>query len=787
MKRIIYILSCLFILLQPGYSQAIGTWETLLSYYNTVKVAESNNYVYAVAKGANAKSGEEEEGGSLFSYGKEDNSIKFYSRQDGISDQQIKLIRYNPDVNTLLIVYANGNIDLLDDKGFYNLPYLLNSSSIKVKTINDIYFHKEYAYLPGSFGIMVVNMKKKEITDTYKLSHKIYSVCIKNNELYAVTDEGEVIKGALTDNLLDNNNWKNHPTNIDAKGTIRQIILFQNTLCYRLEKKGIYYQKEDGTISPIVEDAAILSMKVENEKLIPFTSDKAYIYSSFTSKDIVNTGTINDISSLKDKNTYWIAAGKESLKGIKKDDNQYGVIFEDTLTANKGPKRNLCAYMTVNNGRLFVAGGDRWNNRYDNYGTFMLYEQNKWFNFDENLIAQKSGIKFMDITSIAIDPKDKDHYFVSTWGEGVYEFKNKEYVQLYNYKNSPLTSVYPGNPNFIRIEGLCFDKNNNLWMTNSSITTGGIKVMTPDGTWYAFGNELNDIGLIDKILITSKGRKWVNVPRVGESKKEVGIYVLDDNGTLDDPSDDTERYYNTFINIVDKKNIPTNSFYSMAEDKSGNIFIGTGNGLIICPSSVVNNIPKNETIEASRVVRLDDNGVPIGYFLDGEKINAIAVDGGNRKWIGTESSGIFLVNEDASETIENFTTDNSPILSNKIRSIAIDPVSGKVYIGTANGIISYQSNATEGSESYSDVYAYPNPVRPEDRDQVTIAGLMEDSNVKITDLSGNIIYQGKSNGGQLTWNCRNHSGKRVATGVYLVFAATPESKESVVTKIMVVK
>lgn len=785
MKRISCILFCLFVLYQQGYSQAIGSWEALLSYYKTIKVAEGNNHVYAVAKGSqNNSKDDEKDGGALFSYGKEDNSIKFYNRQDGISDQQITLIRYNAEINTLLIVYSNGNLDLLDDKGFYNIPHLLNSSSIKVKTINDIYFYKEYAYLSGNFGIMVVNLKKKEITDTYKLNKTILSSCIKSNELYAVTDKGLIIKGILSDNLLDINNWKTHPVDISINDTVRQIALFQNALCFRLKDKGVYYQKEDATVNTIIEDATINNMKVENDKLIPFSTNKAYICSSLTSKEIVNTGTINDISSLKDKNTYWIAAGKESLKGIKKENNQYGVIFSDTITANKGPKRNLCAFMTVNNNTLYVLGGDRWSDRLWNYGTLMQYNNktNKWLNIDENKVIIKANEAFSDLTCIAIDPKDNKHYFVSTWGEGIFEFKDNEFVKRYYEKNSPLS----GNKNYIRVEGVCFDKDNNLWMTQSNSLKGGIKVMKPDETWLSFGTELNGIGLIDKVLITSKDKIWVNVPRTGDSEKEVGIYVLDYNKTLDDPSDDTDRYYTTFTNIADKKNIPTNSFYCMAEDKSGSIFIGTGNGIIICPQSSVNNAPKSESILASRIVRTAEDGT-LGYFLDGEQINAIAVDGGNRKWIGTESSGLFLVNEDASETIENFTTDNSPILSNTIKSLTIDPVSGKVYIGTDKGIISYQGDATEGSESYSDVYAFPNPVRPEYDDHVTIAGLMEDSNVKITDLNGNILYQGKSNGGQLTWNCRNRSGNRVATGVYLVFAATPESKESVVTKIMIVK
>ena len=440
MKRIIYILFCLFALFQQSYSQAIGSWEALLSYYNTFKVAEGNNYVYAVAKGSNPNYQSEEKGGSLFSYGKEDNSIKIYSRQDGISDQQISYISYNTEVNTLLIVYSNGNLDLFDDKSFYNIPHLLNSSSIKVKTINDIYFYKEYAYLPGDFGVMVLNLKKKEITDTYKLNKIITSTCIKDNYLYVVVNDGTILRGLLSDNLLDINNWKTYPVINHTNNNIEQISLFQNTLCFRIKNKGIYYQKADGSIGTIVENGTITKMKLENNKLIALTSNSAYICTSLTAKETINTGTINDIASLKNNNTYWIAAGVKSLKGIKKENNQYGVFFADTLIASNSPKRNLCHFMTTNNQQLFVVGGGRGSDRFNNYGTFMVYDNttNSWYNFDENKIVQKSKIRFADPTNVVINPNDKNHYYVSTWGEGVFEFKENEFVKLHNNNNSKL-------------------------------------------------------------------------------------------------------------------------------------------------------------------------------------------------------------------------------------------------------------------------------------------------------------------------------------------------------------
>ena len=781
MKQIVYTLLLLFAVIQQGNSQAIGEWEALLSYYNTIKVAETNNYVFAVAKGAKISNKDtEEDGGSLFRYGKEDNSIKLYSRQDGLSDQQITLIDYNTNVNTLLIVYQNGNLDLFSDNNIYNIPYLKNSTNINNKTINDIFFYNEFAYLSGDFGIVVINMKKNEITDTYKVNKSVTSVCIKNNYIYAATESG-IIRGLMNDNLLDFNNWEPYPVTF-ASEDIQQITFFQNVLCFRIKDKGIYYQKNDGTVLPVIEDNNIIRMKIQNNKLIALTNNKAYIYSSLNQKDIVNTGTINDISSIKDDNTYWLAAGNESLKAIKKQNDQYGIIFSDTTIAKNSPKRNLCDFMTVDKQKLFVAGGGRWADRNEYYGTFMIYNNNTWTNYDENEVAKQAGTAyFQDVTSIAIDPdpKNENHYFASTWGEGLYEFKDNTCIKLYNNSNSILESAWNNSSHYVRIEGLCFDKDNNLWMTNTGAKNGNVKVLKPDGTWCSLAYEgLTNADLIDKILITSNGLKWINVLR-----STSGIFILNDNKTIDDVSDDISKFFTSLVNLTDKKEVVTRGFFCMAEDKEGSVYIGTGNGVMICPYS--NNILQNDKLYVNRIIRTSDDGTPI-YFLDGERINAIAVDGGNRKWIGTENSGVFLVNEDASETIYNFTTDNSPLLSNTIKNIAIDHISGKVYFGTDKGIISYIGEATEGSESYSDVYAYPNPVRP-DYNKVTITGLMENSNVKITDLNGNLIYQGKSLGGQLTWDCRNRSGKRVASGIYLVLAATQDSKESIVTKIAVIK
>jgi ligand-binding sensor domain-containing protein len=762
MKRFIILLACSGNLLQIVSSQNTGKWHSYLAYNNTTSVAEGNTFVYALADG------------SLYSYGKEDNSLRYYSKENGLSDNRISTINFHSEENILIIAYTNGNIDLMkENNSVYNLPFILNSSHIQDKTIYSVYNYKETTYLATAFGIVALDVKKKEIKETYRLNQSISSIVVHEDMIYALTPGG-IQKAALKDNLIDPGNWHDHPvtTSGEVKDTVLQLCTFRNVLCFLIKNKGIYYQSGN-EIQQLLSHTAINNIKVENQKLIAFSSGELFIYSSFTEKDKGNITGIADISSLKDQTTFWLATGEKGLIGIrKKAADQYEILTENI--SNNGPKRNLNAFMRMQNNKLYIAGGGRWTDRFDNRGTVMIYDTDslKW-----NNLKDFSG--FRDATCIAVDHKDEHHFFVSSWGEGVYEFKDGGLLKLYNHKNSSLSTIIPNTPsenNYIRVEGVCFDKDNNLWMTNTEVSNV-ITVLKADGTWTKLPySAISNPTLADKILIASNGHKWVNLVR-GEKS---GIFVFDDKGTIDNTSDDISHYYNALND--NNGNIGANEFLCITEDKNGAIWIGTNRGTFIVsiPSRAVEG-----TMTGSRIIHTDEYGNP-QYFLADERINAIATDDGNRKWLGTGNSGIYLLSEDGSEIILHFTTDNSPLLSNTIESIAINNRTGEVFIGTDKGLISYMGDAIKGSENYSNVYAYPNPVRPGFDERVIITGLMDNSNVKITDASGNIIYQGRSAGGQITWNCRNNNGRRVASGIYLVFSSTPEAKESVVSKIAVV-
>jgi hypothetical protein len=669
------------------------------------------------------------------------------------------------------------------------MPALKNATNIQSKNVNNICFYNEYAYLSADFGIMVINIDKKEIAETYKTG-TTKAVCILRDTVYALTAEG-LTKAFIKDNLLDPNSWKEKKTNTTAfvEENIINICLFQDKLFFCVKDNGVYYETPDGEVKVLVKQTYIKNMTVQSNQLLLYTDDDLSVYSDTSNFFYVRIGSINDVASLKEDGKYWIASGANGLIGIERGSDGKFVKAVSDITINS-PKRNYNAFMTVFNNKLLVTGGDRMSDRYRRPGTFMICENDTWYNFDESAadveIRKLIDNNGRDYMGVAVDLDDENHYFIASYGEGIIELKNNEFVKLHHIHNSTLMSClsYVENgvtiyhPAYVRIGSVCFDKDKNLWAINT-LVRNAINVLKANGEWISlYYSALNSADKIDKILITSNGHKWINIPY-----DNAGIFVLDDNGTIDDTSDDRFHFFSTFRDAQSSigANIPANQYICMAEDRKGTIWIGTNIGLLRCgsPSRALEN---PEQLACSRLIRDGE-----AYFLGGESVTAIAVDADNRKWIGTASQGVFLINEDGSETIYNFNTDNSPLLSNTIRSIAINDNTGEVFFGTESGLVSYNSGIKNGVTPFSDVYTFPNPVRPEFVDRVTITGLTSDANVKITDVNGNLIHQGRAVGNQLVWNCRNNNGDRVATGVYLVIASTSDASESIVAKIAVVK
>ena len=763
------------VFIQSSPAQTYKNWRTFLAYGNATQVVETNDRVFVLSNSA------------LYSYGKEDKEIRLYSKLSGLNDTDISLIRYSPENKTLVIVYSNGNIDLFGDDGIKNMPDLKNVNNIQDKGVNDIYFYNQFAYFSTNFGIMVVNLSKKEVTDTYRMDENVRALCIQGDSIIAATASG-LLKGHVKDNLLDRQKWDEKQLNTTAFNgdEIINLCLFQNNLVFCIRSKGVFYEEAPGDeIKRLVNLSSIRNIKVLSNTLLVFTPANLSFYTDMTNFISVPIGTIYDVASLKGNGIYWIASGANELIGIERGaENTFNTIVSEIQI--NAPKRNFNAFMTIQNDRLLVTGGDRYTDRFYRPGTLIIYDGDQWFNFDESIVNTEV-IKILNITcrdymGVAVDPDDDNHFFIATYGEGIVELKDNAFVELYNITNSTLRGAESTNnsPYYVRIGSVCFDKDKNLWAANC-LTQDAIKIRKPNGEWLSlYYSDINNADKLDKILITSRGHKWINVPYDNS-----GIFVLDDNNTIEDTSDDTFHFYSVFTDALSSTGatIPASQYLCMAEDKNGTIWIGTNIGPLKCTSPATA-ASSPETLKCARLVR--DNEA---YFLSGETVNAIAVDAENQKWIGTATQGVFLINDDGTETIYHFTTDNSPLPSNTIKTIVVNETTGEVFFGTDNGISAYKSGVAIDSKPFSNVYAFPNPVRPEHNDKVTISGLANNATVKITDGNGNLICEGRAVGTQFVWNCRSIHGTRVATGIYFVFSTTSStsSTESVVTKIAVVK
>jgi hypothetical protein len=432
-----------------------------------------------------------------------------------------------------------------------------------------------------------------------------------------------------------------------------------------------------------------------------------------------------------------------------------------------GPATNDVVSITNKNGKTYIAGGaldNSWNNRWMDLKIF-IYENNIWH-------SEISGT-YKDPLRVLPDPDDNNHYFVSTWGMGLLEYENNVLKKKYDDSNSPLKTIIAGGP-YSRICGMAMDKSKNLWITQTGVP-GTIKALKPDGTWIV--NEAINLTVptVGDILISKAGYKWVILPR------GYGLFVLDDNNTPENFTDD--RYKSFYIKDNDGNIIST--VYSMAEDLDGNIWIGTDQGPVIYynQNQIFDADPK-----AYRVILPRNDGTGLGdYLLKSETITSIAVDGANRKWLGTNSSGVYLVSSDGLKQFANYTEDNSPLYSNTIVGITVDDKNGEVWIGTSKGVISIRGDATSGEGGFKKVYAFPNPVRPDYKGNLTITGLVRDTQVKITDVSGNLVFETISTGGQASWDLTTFTGSRVSSGVYIILCASSDGSVSATTKILVMK
>ena len=768
------------------YSQT-EEWQVYLSYNEAVQVLPAGDYIYCITKGngtAEAKTG------NLVRYDTADGSIKAYDCMHDLSDKEIAKISFNKSTGRLLIVYASGNIDLLDaDDDVINIS-ALKDNSILGSNINGITQIEEKAYLCTESGIIEIDCHEAVVKETYRsLDGKAYSMCKIGASLFVSTSSG-LFKFPATSDMHDRSLW--------AKPVAEEIYLQLETFDGHLfgrTAQGMYEIYLNGAPRPIF-DRPMTFFTATDEVLIFGRPSDIHIWEDKYNSPWINLSfshkkNINDITFFKGR--YYIAEGISGLNSY--DLQEFSFIDQVRVFDINSPRRDLFYHMHYVNDRLLVAGGI--NTQQPSYypATFMFMEDDSgsehWTLFDEKA-RQTDYPRLSHYNSVDLvqDPNDEDHFFGAVYRNGLHEYRRGigeeiELQKIYNYENSPLSCIDNNSSfpwNYCTCTALQYDKRGNLWMANQHTDTI-VRILRPDGKWLPlYYPDIAGAQNVYQYLFSSHDINFI----VSYSGGPTGFFGFDTGGTLNVPDDDRHLLRSSITN-QDGTTVNPSLFYCMTEDKDRQIWCGTSEGLFVItrPQDWFESDFRFHQIKRNR----NDGSGFADYLLSGVGITCITVDPSNRKWIGTLSNGVYLVSHDGQETIYHFTKENSPLLSDRIHSIAVHPRTGRVMFGTDAGLCSFEAQVTEPENTLQEdkVLAYPNPVRPGTNSVVTIQGLTDGADVKILSSSGSAVWGNKSQGGTVRWNCCNMRGDRVPSGVYHVVCNTADAGQTVVTRIFVLK
>lgn len=741
---------------------ADSRWTLHNSFHNATACYAVDDVVYAVCNG------------SLMSYHPTDTEVRLFTKAGGMSDTQIAHSAWCAAQKCLVLVYDNYNIDLVYADGRkVNMPQYKNNSNVRDKKINDLTVQGSMAYLSTVSGILEVNLERLEFGKLYSVGAEVYTCAQLNGYLIASTADG-LYRGDLKQNLLNPSSWQNL-----GPGYFVRMNTLGNAI-YALGGDGIYKLNSEGNYSYALQESMKNIQFQADKYLVAWNAGRVYLITpdgKQTRIDHANDFCWVTVSG----STLWTCRGYNGLQPYKLTGTALQAEGEPIIP--NSPIRNYCYYLDhTSQGRLLIAGGSL------NYtgqffpGTLMSYEENTWYNFPEEGIAQQTGVDYCNLTSLVQDPEDPTHFFASSARQGLYEFKQGAFTAHYHCDNSPLMYIkghYAERFNYVSTDGLTYDAQGNLWMINNEVDTI-LRCKRKDGTWkgYYF-SALAGLPTCEKLLIDSRSYLWITSKRSTNQGHKSGVFVFDREGNR-------HRFRSSFSNQDGVAYIPSN-VYALAEDMDGQFWVGTDLGPFVIddPESFIDNA--SYAYHQIKIPRNDGTDLA-DYLLTGTAVTAIAVDGGNRKWLGT-GSGVYVVSPDGQETVHHFTTDNAPLPSNNIQSISIHPLTGEVFISTEKGLASYRSDVVPAADKLSDdnLHIYPNPVRPGYEGNIVINGLTFNSDVKIATAGGQVVAGGTSVGGTFTWDGRDPRGNRVASGVYFVLAATEKGKKGAVGRIVVIK
>lgn len=753
---------------------AIGEWRDHNSFVAARHVCVAQSEVYAATRMA------------LFRYRPEGKEVIPMTKSNGLTDVGISAMAYDQASQCLAVAYANSGVDLMQGGKVYHIADIRYSGQGGDKKIYHIRFDGDKVYLATGFGIVVVDARRHEVAETYYLgpdgeSGVVYDVAFTEGHIIAGTDNGLMSAPRGSNRLHIYETWTQDTLSPLAGMSVRMLDVCNNRLVVAActdnpDSMTTFYQQGPdnwGTWGT----GTVRSLRCCGGQIVLNRFSSIEIYNSqFSLTDVITTlptyGVAAEDADMDSDGTLWIGHTWAGLIEVPRG------YTEVSAHAPAGPFNDDYVYSLASTyNKLYLCPGGK-KPTYESagiLGSLSIFEKGEW-----SQISVADGIPaFQDVLYMAVDPKDSKHISATSWGYGVLDILDNQVQTLFDQSNTqgalePFTS---GTFIHHRVSGLAYDDQGNLWVT-SSLVDHGLAVRYRDGSWRSFDISPVLQGLsvdkkeIDKLVWDSiTGYKWF----IGKSNR---LFVHDGESRQ------------AVVNPNNGSKLETHTVTCLVQDRSGDLWFGTDKGLKVIYDGyrAFANGGNGETspVNCSNIL-FNEDGIN-EYLMAYESITCMAVDGANRKWVGTSNNGLYLISANGLEQLHHFTTANSPLASDKIVALTVHPESGVVYVGTDMGLQSYRSTATVGyTEPLADIHAFPNPVRPGYDGPIAVKGFTRDALVHITDARGHVVFSTNAHGGQAVWNGRTNNGDRVSSGTYYVFASDASGNMRSVAKILVIR
>ncbi|MBR1550296.1 MAG: hypothetical protein IJ634_06625 [Bacteroidales bacterium] len=749
-----------------GAQTAVGQWRSCLDYSQVSHLAYAGDRVYA---GANS---------GVFCYHIGSRTMTPMSKGDGLNDVGIATLAYDAATQCLVVAYNNSNVDIVSEGIAYNLSDIKRSEIMGDKSIYHIRFANGNAYLATGFGVVVLDLRRMEIRETWYMGAggsytPVYDLAFMADSLYAATGEGlkRLSSSERHPNISDR--WETDPR-LDGL-TVNHLCVAGSHLLvggYGVNPNESHLYRLAPTGYEWVRNGNLVSMQTEGNRLAVCIDGNVIVYDTAMSflgiRDSYTWGALSANDAVVGSDgTLWVGHPWEGLVAC------YAEGGDDTFRP-AGPVNNDHVYrLKPFNYRMMLCPGGHTPTYASSYLNPDLITSTglQW-----QLLDQSNGLLggMSDIVDAAVNPLDTNETVAALWGHGVASIRGNSVQTVYTADNTDgaLVPYSMGTYSRLNSGAVAFDRQGTLWVLVSN-STHALACRQPNGTWKGFSTQQLGSGLeVDKLVWDSiNGYLWF----LGRSNV---IYVHDGKERM------------ARVNPNNGSKLETSMVTALAQDQNGNLWLGTDKGIKVIYDGyrAFNNGGNGEQAPVSCSNITITNGEFAEYLMAYESITAIAVDGANRKWVGTANGGLYLLSANGLDQLEHFTTANSPLYSDKIITLGINERTGEVFIGTDHGLQVYRGTATYAvSQPIDDVHAFPNPVRPDYDGPIAIKGFARNSIVHITDAAGHTVFSTTANGGQAIWNGRTLEGEKVASGVYYIFASDDQGDNRAVGKVLIIR